>query len=312
MNKNETVSESTNITTSDEDSLTSLNSDTKRIKTKIVESSLLPDTKLSLITHSIFMPHDVREEEIASDVGLIGDTLRGRTEHFNVFYDSSLGNDGIRIADAILSVCEQDYLKLQEFFNGITPGGIPFNIHITKGSSGASHPTCASTEISIGARAASGVNIPFMCSLLVAEEDEVFEAFFGHGWGCGDSNGEGLSRILANEIYPNVEPPNFVSAPVWLDNGRPDYINRTDATDTNYISIGCSVLFLYWLHYQLNFSWKEIILAGAPTLAKTYKNLTGRTDGLERFKELLQYHFPEGQPSGVTSDNVFPLSEPPS
>ena len=54
--------------------LTSLNSDIKRIKTKIVES-LLPDTKLSLITHSIFMPHDVKEEEIVSDVGLIGDTF---------------------------------------------------------------------------------------------------------------------------------------------------------------------------------------------------------------------------------------------
>jgi len=78
------------------------------------------------------------------------------------------------------------------------------------------------------------------------------------------------------------------------------------------MSIGCSVLFLNWLHYQLNFSWKEIILAGAPTLAKTYKNISGRTDGLERFKALLQYHFPEGQPSGVTSDNVFPLSEPAS
>ena len=96
MNKNETTSESTNIATSGEDSLTSLNSDTKRMKTKIVGSSLLPDTKLSLITHSIFMPRDVKEEEIVSDVELIGDTLRGRTEHFNVFYDSSLGNDGIR------------------------------------------------------------------------------------------------------------------------------------------------------------------------------------------------------------------------
>ena len=158
------------------------------------------------------------------------------------------------VTDAILSVCEQDYLKLQEFFNDITPGGIPFNVHITKEVVGHLTPTCASTEISIGARAASGVNIPFMCSLFVVEEDEVFEAFFGHGWGCGDSNGEGLSRILANEIYPNVEPPNFVSAPVWLDNGRPDYVNRTDATDTNYMSIGCSVLFLNWLHYQLNFS----------------------------------------------------------
>ena len=55
------------------------------MKTKIVGSSLLPDTKLSLITHSIFIPRDVKEEEIVLDVELIGDTLRGRTEHFMIF-----------------------------------------------------------------------------------------------------------------------------------------------------------------------------------------------------------------------------------
>ncbi len=307
MNKNETTSESTNIIISSENSSTGLNSDAKSMRTKIANKSLLSETKLSSITHSIFMPRDAKEEDVASEAGLSGDTVHGSTEHFKVFYDSSLGNDGIRIADAILSVCEQDYLKLQEFFNGITPGGMPFNIHVTTGSNGASHPTCQSTQISIGARAASGVNIPFMRSLLIAEEDEVFEGFFGQGWNCGFSNGEGLSRVLANELYPNVEPENFVSAPVWLDNGRPDYINTTDPTDTNYISIGCSVLFLNWLHYQLNFSWKQIILAGSPTLGETYENLTSRTDGLERFKSLLQIHYPEGQPSNVTSDNMFPL-----
>src|SRR5438445_212035 len=114
-------------------------------------------------------------------------------------------------------------------------------------------------------------------------------------------------------MYPGAEPSNFVSADVWLDApGRPDFVNVTDPTDGNYTLIGCSVLFLNWLRYQLHLSWNEIILAGAPTLAQTYANLTGRTDGLARFKDLLQAHFPEGSPSGVTSDNVFPLLNPAS
>ena len=36
----------------------------------------------------------------------------------------------------------------------------------------------------------------------------------GLGWDCGASNGEGLSRVLANDMYPGVEPANFMSAPV--------------------------------------------------------------------------------------------------
>jgi len=256
----------------------------------------------------IFVPHG-KQQDIVSEVGLVGDTRRGSTAHFNVFYHSTLGTDGATISDAILQVCEADFSTLQGYFGGITPAGLPFNIHVTSGSSGASHPTCANTNISIGAGSAAGVDIAFMRSLVIAEEDEVFEANFGHGWDCGASNGEGLSRVLANTMYPGSEPPNFVSAPVWLDMpGRPDFVNVTDPTDTNYVSIGCSVLFLNWLRYQLDFSWNQIILAGAPTLGQTYTNLTGGTDGLGEFKALLQAHYPEGQESHVTSDNVFPLT----
>ena len=48
-----------------------------------------------------------------------------------------------------------------------------------------------------------------MRSLVIAEEDEVFEANFGHGWDCGASNGEGLSRVLANTMYPGLANPKF-------------------------------------------------------------------------------------------------------
>lgn len=150
-----------------------------------------------------------------------------------------------------------------------------------------------------------------MRSLVISEEDEVFEANFGHGWDCGASNGEALSRVLADAMYPGSYAmyPDCVSAPVWLDTpDRPDFVNVTDPTDRNYVSIGCSVLFLNWLRYQLDFSWNQIVLAGAPILAQTYTNLTGRTDGLAEFKALLQAHYPEGHKSDVTSDNVFPLT----
>jgi hypothetical protein len=172
---------------------------------------------------------------------------------------------------------------------------------------GAYHFGCSGTQIYVGGR--SSANPQFTISLLVAEEDEVFEATFGKGWNCGASNGEGLSRVLANDMYPGIEPPNFVSASVWLDGpvNRPDWVNNTDASDRNYVSIGCSVLFLNWLRFQLGFSWTQIIAAGAPTLGQVYTNLTGRADAFDRFSAHLEANYPYGTDSGLTTDQPFPL-----
>jgi hypothetical protein len=261
----------------------------------------------------VLVPLDAEEAAVeALAAPAVGDSPGGTTAHFNIFYDPALGADGPTYANAVLAVCEADYESLRGYFGGITPPGLPFQIHLTTGSNGAGHATCAATNISIGADSGPGLDIPFVRSLVIAEEDEVFEAAYGHGWDCGASNGEGLSRVLANAMYPGAEPANFVSAPVWLDGARPDFVTVTDPTDRNYTSIGCSVLFLNWLRYQLHFSWAEIIAAGAATLAQTYTNLTGRADALSRFKALLQAHFPQGSPSGLTTDNPYPLLSPSS
>jgi hypothetical protein len=234
-----------------------------------------------------------------------------QTQHFKVSVDPGLGQAGTDIANKLLETCEQDYTTLQGFFGKITPGALPFHLIVTSGGDGASHQSCAGTELSIGAKSGP---VPFMRSLVIAEEDEVFEANFGHGWDCGASNGEGLSRVLANDMVPGVEPQGFVSPPVWLDGPsditgilREDWVNETDQTDTNYFSIGCSVLFLNWLRFQLNFGWTEIIAAGTPTLAGTYKNLTGKNDGFAVFKAVIDQRVPPGQPSNLTTDNPFPL-----
>ena len=234
-----------------------------------------------------------------------------QTAHFQVSVDSGLGATGATIADALLATCEHDFTTLQGYFGGIAPASLPFHVIVTSGGSGASHATCAATALSIGAKSGP---VAFMRSLVIAEEDEVFQASFGHGWDCGFSNGEGLSRVLANDMVPGVEPKGFVSPPVWLDGPsdisgvlREDWISNTDQTDTNYFSIGCSVLFLNWMRFQLKYPWKQIIAAGAPTLGKTYQNLTGKNDGWVAFKALIEAKFPPGKPSGVTTDNPFPL-----
>lgn len=233
-------------------------------------------------------------------------TQAGNTAHFTVSYLTSLGQQGATLAAAILKTCERDYATLQQSFGGITPQSLPFVVQITSDNTGASHSTCMGTDISIGGN--SDGNADFISSLLVAEEDEVFMANFGHGWDCGASNGEGLSRVLANDIYRGVEPADFVSSSVWLNlNPRPNFVDQTDPTDTNYKSIGCSVLFLNWLRFQLNHSWADIIAAGADTLGGTYRNLTGKNTGWADFQAAINAHFPAGRQYNLTTDNPFPV-----
>jgi hypothetical protein len=67
------------------------------------------------------------------------------------------------------------------------------------------------------------------------------------------------------------------------------------------------VLFLNWLHAQLGFGWDQIVQAGGASLAQTYTHLTGQNDALSRFTTLMQAHYPAGTPSGLKTNNPFPL-----
>ena len=247
-------------------------------------------------------------ERVAPRVGFdYPTTLRGSTAHFNVYYDPALGANGPTIADGVLASCEREYGIIQGWFGGITPPNLPFNIIIAAGIGGAFHYGCAGVDMYCDADTSPTPDIDHTRMLVVAEEVEVFEAASGNGWDCGASAGEGLSRTLATELYPN-ELNGFASAAVWLDTpNRPDWVNNSESTDTNYTSIGCSVLFLNYLHDQLRFSWNEIVAAGGTTLAQAYTALTGATDGFVQFTNLLQQFFPIGKPSGVTNDDPFPL-----
>jgi hypothetical protein len=233
-------------------------------------------------------------------------THAGKTAHFDVSYLTRLGKKGADLAQAILQNCERDYATLQQAFGGLTPARLPFVVQVTAGSTGASHSSCLGTDISVGG--SSGSNVDFIRSLLVAEADEVFMANFGKGWDCGASPGEGLSRVLANDIYPGVEPAGFISSNVWLNSRpRPNYVDNAQPTDTDYPSIGCSVLFLNWLRFQLKHTWADIIAGGGATLADTYKSLTGKNTGWRDFSEFMNAHFPATKKYNLNTDNPFPV-----
>ncbi len=231
-------------------------------------------------------------------------TERGTSAHFVVYYDPSLGADGATIADAVLATCDSDYDRISSYFGGLTPSTM--NVIIAPGVGGAYHYGCDGKDIYCDAQT-SPLDADHTRMLLLAEVVEVFSAEQGQGWNCGASNGEGLSRVLATELYP-AELDGFTSAASWLDTpGRPNFVDQTDPTDRNYVSIGCSVLFLNWLRYELRYGWALIVGAAASTLGQTYTNLTGNTDGWARFSTQLAARYPAGTPSGVTTDNPYPL-----
>ncbi len=233
-------------------------------------------------------------------------TLEGNTQHYKVYYQTGFAN-GPAIAEGVLATVEKDCNTLEGFFGRIAWPTFPVNIIVAPGIAGAYHYGCGAVDLYCDGDTSTKPDIDHTRFLVVAEEVEVFEDAQGKGWDCGASNGEGLSRVLATELYP-TELDGFATGAVWLDSpGRPDWISRTNPTDTDAVSNGCAVLFLNYLRHQLNFSWEQIIQATGATLEETYKALTGKTRGFAPFKTLLDSRFPPGQPSGLMTDNPFPL-----
>jgi hypothetical protein len=230
------------------------------------------------------------------------------TSHFNIGSLPSLGAIGETIAQELAQRCEGDRNELERLFGVSVP---QFNIIIAplssfmNGTGGAFHMFCSSVDIFCDAKIVPTIEPLKTCSLAVAEMVEVYEDAQGGGWDCGASNGEGLSRVIADERYLRVMD-DYSTAVSWLDSFRPDYVNATAPSDLDPISNGCSVLFLNYLHSVLKYRWDQICQSPAPTLAGTYQRLTGDTgDPFPKFKALLEHMFPSSRPSYLQKDNPW-------
>jgi hypothetical protein len=230
-----------------------------------------------------------------------------------VFYDRAGGTGeiyttrGNTLSTAILATCEADYEALREYFN-TTPDDLPFDIYVQSGSGGASHGGCDDSEIHCDAF--DGTDADLMRMLVVSEADEVFEADQDNGWDCGQSHGEGLSRVLASHRYPRSMTTNngsFRTGGWWIWSPRNNWVDDNDDSDTNFSSIGCVTLFIHYLKFQLGFSLEQITQAGGGTPAAAYNRLTGRTDAFAPFKAAIERRFDVNVKEPFDSDNAFPI-----
>ncbi len=255
----------------------------------------------------------------------------GRTTHFAISYDDTLPRTrGLDIARDLLNYCENDLALMQSWFPGVNfQFAFPISVQITGDSGGASwtdppdialwfgfHP---SIDIMPGPKPTTGL-VRF---LIVAEVTEMFMAsqrkqWFGdtHVSGADEgSMGESLSRFLASQFLSITSIskaifPGFSVVPIWLNDAlRPNFIDvAPDDIDPD-ATTGCGTCFIYFLKDQLGFSIQQIIAASASTLAGVYTNLTGKTDGWQTFKDLVDLHYPIGTSKHFPPlDNIFPVA----
>jgi hypothetical protein len=107
-----------------------------------------------------------------------------------------------------------------------------------------------------------------------------------------------LSRYFGEqETLPGSFPTWGLTGPSWAQAGFPDWVSHTESTDRNYVSTGCSVVYLYWMN-MLGFDDAQLTLAGGATLSANYQKLTGKTTAYQDLRAALTG-------LAVTSDNPF-------
>lgn len=245
-------------------------------------------------------------------------------QNFRIFYDPSLTN---ALANALqfARTVESDFITLTRWFavtDGFGPNNrVTVNLIYKDGSGSDNHgyhgdgsTTMNLNGAPFGTPVAEVIRMHF-----VAEFSEVLMDYNNqHGpttWVAGKSHGEGLSQFCAYMMAPagynSFYGPIFENT--WLlTASHPDYVSNTAPTDGDVYSYGCALLYLFYLHSQLNYSTESIIQNGADTLAGTYQKLTGGGDAFHPFNQLLARFYPHGQSDArLEVVDPFPLLEGP-
>ena len=232
-------------------------------------------------------------------------TFVGTVGNISVYYDSNLGAKGLSLAQQFKNVASRPYQDMVTFF-GINGSAVqviivPLSGH-NDGSGGAFHHGCDFSSGGTLYLDATFENttinpVDLEVALYVAELSEAFMGAQNKGWGCGYSNGEGLSRFLAEEETPWGTLSGFQTAASWVAAGYPDWVTHTELTDRNAISTGCAIFYIYWMRSR-GYSIPQIVQAGGSTLQANYKTLTGSNSA---FTDLVA----AAKAVKVTSDNPF-------
>lgn len=243
------------------------------------------------------------------------------TQHFHLQFEDTATPNGQQLITALAATCEGDYSTLKDIFGGAEPAK-RITVTVDNGVGGQENGQDITHDGDAGAGA--GGDFDYLRNSFIAELAELFMYAQKKSWNPGDSKGEALSRVLGQFLYPGGQQPGF-TVHQWVDNlpdgrtptedgptgpeGLEDWISKTDNNDTRAKSIGCGVAFLHYLHYQLGFTFKEIVSVEANTLEEVYRTLTGASGGFQPFAALVRQSFPAGSPSNLNGDNKTPNSD---
>jgi len=232
----------------------------------------------------------------------------GTVSRITVSYNSALGAPGLALAQQLLTRALNPYTDMEAIF-GIpgaavivricelstahdgTGGGFHFGCDFNTGGTLFLDATFGNTTVN---------PLDLLVAIYVAELSEAFMGAQGLGWGCEASNGEGLSRFLAEQETSLATMAHFATAQTWHNAGGPDWVSRTEQTDRDNVSTGCAVLYLYYMRW-LGYTIPEIVQAGGTTLAANFAKVTGNTTA-NAFQEMLKALTGRF----ITSDNPFP------
>jgi len=221
-----------------------------------------------------------------------------------VYVDPTLGQPASQNAKDLVKDADR-VVKANDAIFGAKGGAVSVIIFAldgrTDGTGGADHMGCDYTTGNAIEVCASFGRSERVSALF---EAELSECSMG-GNLCGVSTGEALSRWCAAVIGNNALA-DFATAPQWVQDGMPDFVNQTDATDQNPDSTGCGMAFISWLlakGYDLGkIAQTMVSLGDSGTLAQLYAKLT--SDSASKAWPAFQTDI-QALPNGVTSDDPF-------
>ncbi|WP_432887959.1 hypothetical protein ACQPYH_06375 [Kribbella sp. CA-245084] len=248
-------------------------------------------------------------------------------------------------AEAILACAAQDLATLEDWFS-YRWSDQPYGPWVSVGDDASPHAASdwfygnQSPRITLwGATLANSggsatIRDELARAMFVFELAELFMHAAPTNWSPHNSAGEALSRVAGAELHPTGyyrpagSPNNGPYSTEWLqlpwrrraaqpdgiDEDRYDFVTLSLGTDKDVRSFGCGILFLYYLHDQLRYSWKQIASSNGDHLAQTFAELTGRPQqsAFPEFADILDAHLPPGTTLVPPRESVFPLRTHPT
>jgi hypothetical protein len=231
---------------------------------------------------------------------LVGTSTSGVT----VYVDPSLGQPALENAQALLADADR-IVEANNTIFAITGGPVDVIVFAlggkTDGTGGADHGGCTFTNGNAIEVDASYGSPDRVSALFEAELSECAM----NGQLCGYSTGEALSRWCATVVGNNALT-DFATAPVWAQDGMPDWVDKTEPTDQDADSTGCGMAFLSWIlsqgHSLAEVAQAIVGLGDGGTLAQLYQQLTGNPSSSAWSDFTVAIN---ALPGGVTTDDPF-------